>query len=409
MHQAPSTRGTNLEHVQEMNRALVIRQLRNTQAISRAELAKTTGLQQSTITNIVNDLISWGLVQETGMLQGGRGRRSIGLKLNGGLLKVIGVRLARAFVSAGLFDIDGKEYAIQRVEADVRNQPEHAFHIMKEMIRELLGGEHRQVIAGIGLAVPGPLLSDGGNIYLMADFMKWEPVFIQRELETEFGLPVYVEQDARAGALAEWWFGSQRQQQGTMIGVLISQGIGAGIITDGQLYKGQVGFAGEIGHMSIHYNGIRCECGNLGCLEQYCSVKTVMNDIGVLLKDGEPSSLTEGFTYADAISALQEEDPACVKAFDKAARFLAYGLVNIVNTLNPDRIVLGDDLALAGDFLLERVKAVLADRTLPGAYEKLAVQTNTVSQDPVLVGAGALILDDILQRPAYFKNKKNFD
>ncbi|WP_308638256.1 ROK family protein [Paenibacillus silvisoli] len=387
-------RGTNLEDVQEMNRSLVIRLMRRRSVCSRAELTQASGLNQSTITNIINELISWGIVVETGVIDGKKGRRSIGIKLNCEPYKIIGIRLARKSITVALYDLEGIEYRKQQIPIDMADGPANAFNRMKELIRDMIRSNSVGNVVAIGVVTPGPLFRDEGRIGLMTNFPGWEKINIQDDLMKEFVLPVYIEHDAKAGALAHWWFGKSDQDQGVMIYVAAGQGVGAGIVVDGKVFRGSLGMAGEIGHMSIDFKGPQCECGNRGCLELYCSTSALLKTL-----NKEYASLKTVWRE------LQEDDKSETKeAVKQAAWFLGFGLVNIINTFNPDRIILGDELAEAGTLLHDTVKSVINEYVLPDVSSKLTIELASDDMDTMLVGSAIVAIESMLEQPSSYLN-----
>lgn len=398
--------GTNLLDVQEMNRSLIIRLLHKNGVCSRADLAKATGLKQATITNIINSFIGAGIVKETGIIEGEKGRRSIGVSLNGTDYKLIGVRLARKYLKVGLFDIEGTLYYKKKVDIKITATPEDAIIIMKSLITDILKNNDNGSILGIGVALPGPFFRQEGRIVLMTEFSGWEKINIQDELSSTFQIPVYVEHDANCGVLAEWLYGAHKNNHGTLMYVAAGQGIGAGIIVDGKLYTGTLGTAGEIGHMSISFDGPKCECGNRGCLELYCSTIALLRKIKKERINFEDSILQEDCTLNDVFDALKKEDKLAKTVVDEVVWFLSFGLASVANTLNPDTIIIGDELSNAGDYLLNSVKCNMKKLLLPQIYENIKIDLSSFDGDPILIGASALAIDSILNKPSLLFNSK---
>lgn len=394
-------RGANNENIQEMNRSLILRLLFEMQICSRADLARASGLKQATITNIVNDLIEWGIIEECGLISGERGRRSIGLKLSGKHYLAIGVKLSRTRLSVGLFDILGNEYKVMERNIDASSIPEEVLHTMIAMIDEVMQySTDASKILGIGLALPGPFISKEEKIILMTDFPGWEKISIRDELEAAFKMPIFTEHDGNAGALAEWWFGQKTKGQGTMIYVAAGQGIGAGVVIDGSLYTGTLGTAGEIGHMSIAFEGPTCQCGNTGCLELYCSTTAMLKDIRKSLSKYPNTMLTENADFETVRKAVRKNDPLAIEALQNAAYYLGFGLVGIINILNPDHIVIGDDMALLGSRFLHVVKETISEHTLSPLYNNTSVELTSFKRDAALIGAAALVTQQVLSVPS---------
>jgi N-acetylglucosamine repressor len=402
---ANTKKGKNLEDIQQMNRALIISLLRKKEVISRADLAKATGLQQATITNIIKDLLEYGLVVETGIIDGEKGRRSIGLALNVDKYRVISVRLARKYFTIGLFDFAGNQYELISEHIDILSGPRNVLDRMFQSISNIMGtGEYGKVL-GIGVAIPGPFFRSEGKIGLITEFPGWENISIKEELTSKFGLPTYVEHDANVGALAEWWVGSSFMDSGTMVYVAAGQGIGAGIINDGKLFTGALGVAGEIGHMSIFLDGPKCECNNRGCLELYCSTIALTKGIRKELDKYPHSVLDQDCTLSQIFEALESGDELATKVFQKTARYLGLGLVNIIYAYNPHVIIIGDELAEAGQRLVEIIRDIIKDHTLPSIYENLTIKLSSFKTDPVLIGAGSLVFDHIGSILPLFKDE----
>ncbi|MCM3626926.1 ROK family transcriptional regulator [Paenibacillus glycanilyticus] len=389
MNTPKTKQGKNLEDVLEMNRSLLIRLMRKRQQVcTRAELTQESGLNQSTITNIINELISWGLVVETGVIEGKKGRRSIGIRLNCEPFKVVGIRLARKSITVALYDLGGKEYESKQISIRNLEGSETAFSKMKGLIAEMIE-PCKDTVKAIGIATPGPLFRSEGRIALMTEFPGWEKINIHEQLNLEFGLPVYIEHDAKAGALAHWWFSDPHQDHGVMVYVAAGQGVGAGIVMDGKVYRGALGMAGEIGHMSIDYNGPQCECGHKGCLELYCSTTALLKKLN-----------KEHAELPSVWKDLKSGDPVATEAITQAAWFLGFGLVNIVNTFNPDRIIIGDELSDAGDLVLHTIKEVIDNHALPVVSSRLIVEQASLAKDDILVGAATIAIDSLLSQPS---------
>ena len=394
--------GTNLDDILEMNRSLVVRTIKRKKNCSRAELAVITGLKQASITKIIAALIELGIVCETGLVSGARGRRSIGLALNDTMYQVVGLKMARKSFSIGLYDISGNEYCYQTEALDIRKEPEIAFARMKEAVAKLVAESNR--VVAIGIAIPGPYLKQQGRIALVTEFPGWNNINFLKEFEECFNIPVYIEHDANAGALAEWWFGPYSRESGVMVHILASEGIGAGIIVDGRLLSGSQGIAGEIGHMSIDINGKPCECGSYGCLEQYCSAIALQKNTIEALKNASDNPLNRfsELTPEIIIYEAHSGNPLAGQMLKQVADYIGYGIVNIVNLYNPDIIVISDILAKGGDILLSRINSVVQKRVLPAVYANLSIELSKFANDPILYGAAAIAINQFLSAPTAF-------
>jgi predicted NBD/HSP70 family sugar kinase len=388
--------GKNLEDIQKMNRTLVINLLLKQPISTRVDLAKTTGLKPATITNIINDLMACGLVKETGGINGGLGRRSIGLVFNGEAYRVIHVRLARRYFLVGLFDLVWKQYNFVQEDIDILSDPARVMERIKARIHEMLQKAGTVRVVGIGIALPGPYFRTDGHIGPITEFPGWEGTAIENDISKTFGLPTYTEQDANVGALAEWRNESSMINSGTIIYIAAGQGIGAGIVINGKLFTGSLGVAGEIGHTSIAFDGPKCNCGNTGCLELYCSTIALLKEAHKRSAEVPDTLLSPDCSLNQFFHALNLGDKLAGEIFGKVARFLGIGIVNAINVYNPDLIVIGDELALGGgQHLLQIVSQVVKERVLPHIYERLTIRLSTFTEDPAFIGSGLMLLDNI--------------
>ncbi|MHC1684707.1 MAG: ROK family protein [Clostridiaceae bacterium] len=397
--------GTNNNDVLEMNRSLVVKLLKQKKVCSRADLAKAAGLTQAAITKIVAALINMGIVSEVGLIEAERGRRSIGLQLNGELYRVIGVKFSRLSFSVGLFDISGNVYAEKTIKIKEPSSPKVILQQMKDEIRDYL--EQFEKIVAIGIAVPGPYLKHQGKIVLMTGSPGWKEVNFKEEFEKEFDVAVFIEHDANSGALAEWWFGESNEDKRVLVNFLASEGVGAGIVSSGKLIIGSQGIAGEIGHISVDVNGEKCECGNYGCLEKYCSAIALEERAKEEIQKYPSSSLNQykNITYQDIFNEVNKGDILATELVKYAGMYIGYGAVTIINAYNPDVIILSDIMAKGGEVLLNVVKSVVRERVIPELSNHVEIKLSSFSIDPILYGAAALAIDRLLTLPSIFLNK----
>lgn len=395
-------KGTNQNHLVEMNQSLVLKLLQRNNLCSRVELSKLTGLTQASITKIVSALMERDLVAEVGLISGKCGRRSIGLQLNAEKFHVIAVKFERKSFSVGVFDLGGKLCENQKYAIEMEESPQDVLNAMKREIQNRLDA-HSDIVA-IGMAVPGPYLRQEGKIALMTEFPKWDQVSFRDEFTHSFSVPFYIEHDANAGALANWWFGSYHKEMKVLVHMLASEGIGAGIITEEGLLLGHQGAAGEIGHISINVNGERCECGNRGCLELYCSAIALQKKARSEVASHPESLLAkyEELKYTDIFDAMKAGDKLATELVHEAARCLGYGVVNLVNAYNPNIVVISDIMTQGGPQVLEWIRETVQDRVVPQLFENLEICFDDSDIDPILHGAAALAIDKTLSRPGQF-------
>jgi len=401
-------KGTNLLDVQEMNRSLLIKLLRNNNVWTRAGLAKVTGLKRATISNIINDFLDWGLVNETGILYGEKNRRSIGISLSSDKYRVIGVRLSRNFFSIGLFDLAGVEYSYKVEKIDALAGPDIALKKIKKEITNLVEKNRQEKkIIGIGIAIPGPYFRNEGRIVLMTEFPGWDKISIKNELKKAFDIPVYFEHDANAAAIAEWWYGTHSRESGTLIFIFVTEGVGCGIVIDGNLYRGNLGTAGEIGHTTVKADGPKCECGNNGCLEHYCSTIALVREVKNGLINYPQSILNKDYSVNSIFSAFNSGDKLADKVIKEFLKFLGYGIVNVVNSFNPDLVIIGGEIIQGGPKLLEILKNAVKEHLLPEIYNSTILEFSSLKSDEVVLGSSLIAINKALQNPSLVKEYLN--
>lgn len=395
--------GYNQENIQDLNRTLLLNLLRREGVCSRATLSHISGLKQATVTNIVNDFINWKVVKETGSLTGSKGRRAIGICINEDIYAVIGVRIARLNYSIGIFSLSGNAMDIVQNEIPPGQVAAVTFGQIKEGIAKLIKSCTHQVLA-IGIALPGPYSYNRKRIEIMTGVLGWADIAIEDELEKLFSLPVFIEQDANAAAMAQFWYGKQYETKtadSVLVYVAVGQGVGAGIVINGRLLKGNIGTAGEIGHTTIDIHGDRCSCGNYGCLENFCSSIAFTKAVNQKLKVQEPLSL-------DEISRLVKEgNEIAVNEYKRCCNALYIGIINIINSFNPTHVIIGDEMAhIAPEIMLSCVKSNIKERLIEEVYETTNISMSLVERDSMVHGAAISAIREIYSSPARYFSKK---
>ena len=400
----PKMSGKNANDLLRENQSLVVKKMMRHKHCSRSELAQMTGLTQAAITKIVSGLMELGIIEEIGIEKSGRGRSRIMLTLKGDNLRIISIKLARTSFSTAVFDITGEMHTSDYFVIGPGKKPQQIIDEMLLKIQEYL--QRFENVFAVGAAVPGPYLRHEGRISQMTEFAGWENFNINEALSSQMSIPVFVEHDANAGALAEWWFGEKSPD--SLVFLLASEGIGAGIINQGgRLLLGHDGVAGEIGHMSIDLNGRKCHCApnRRGCLEQYSSSLSFERDVLYELPAHPESSLylhlkEHKITAMEVFCAAEEGDAFAQKMVDTVAYYLGTGVANIVSIYNPHTIVISDIMALGGKRLLDGVRKAAQEQVFPGLYDHLNIRFSHLPCDPILLGAMTTAANRFLDNPA---------
>ncbi|HEY7211973.1 MAG TPA: ROK family protein [Bryobacteraceae bacterium] len=372
------------ETARHINRRIVLNLIRNRQPVSRADVARISGLQRSTVSLITEELIGKQLVVEgaTGRLP--RGRRPTFLRLNENRV-VICVDIRPARISLGVADINGLFSAQETMPTPRR--PQAAIDEIAARIERLVAARPQSTVEGIGISVPGRIHQPTQNL-VFAPNLKWPASDLKSPLEKETGLTVELENAANACALSEIWFG-RAAGISNLVAITVSEGIGAGIIANGQLISGQNGVAGEFGHVPLDPEGPVCSCGNRGCWEVLAS-----NSAALRYYFEEPSQRnnrqeqTLGFT--DLLTLAEQGDVRAGQALDRMAAMLARGTRMIVAGLAPEAIAFIGEFTAAWDRFRPAIQKEVEAQNISGRpIAFLAGQDGAAAR---LRGTAALVL-----------------
>jgi len=392
----------NSKFLKAYNETGILDLIRIKQAVSRADLSKETGLSPTAIGVIVSSLIEKGYIHEIGTGESRGGRKPVLLELKPDSCYSVGLDIEVDSIQYVLMDITGRLAAEGSVRID-DNSAEAAVMASEACIRELLDkhsiGMERML--GIGISVPGMVDSVSHRVVL-APNLGWEDEDPAAMLSERIGLPVYTENEAMASAICENWIGSC-QTAGNFVCVNIKSGIGAGIFTGGRPYRGTGGSAGEVGHIVVNENGPRCGCGNYGCLETMASTASIVEKARRMVRQGVVSSLNDienvdEISLGDIVAAARAGDAAAINVLEEAARYLGIALANLVNTLNPSRIVLGKDFTIYGDLVLDKLRNIIDCKALRRAASSVELVISDIGERASVLGAAIIPLKKLFGR-----------
>lgn len=392
--------------IRKLNTAVLLDALRRFAPLSRAELAARTGLNRSTVSIIVTSLIEEGLIQETDLQSSKVGRPGMLLELNpkGGF--AIGIELGVDFISIILTDFIARVQWREQVCSDPNEDQITILDCAATLTQHALDYGLSQGLRplGIGMGVPGLVDLRQGKL-IFAPNLHWNNVPLRLIWSQRFNLPTFIENEANAAALGEYYFGAA---QGVDSFIYLSAGIGlgAGIVLDGKLFRGSNGYASEVGHMTVDPNGELCGCGKRGCWETQVGPRAVLRRVRKTLESGVPSALCdlvegdlERISFESVVQAASQGDSVALRALQEVGERLGIGVANLVNVFNPELIVLGGALNLASTILLPIVERLIRENALTPACENVRVAASAHGIDACLMGAVALVLDDILREP----------
>jgi predicted NBD/HSP70 family sugar kinase len=379
--------------LREANQRLVLDSIRRRPGISRADIARSTGLARTSVTFVVDRLLRNRLVEEEKVGNGARaGRPPTALQLRGESRMAIGVEVARPKSRVILVDLKGE---ILR-KRTVAWQPDHELFLRRlGMSIQSLAGPFQRRILGIGISLPGTIDKSNGRV-LGAEALGWVGVEVGRLLSARIEFPLFFDNDANLSALAEQWYApSDSELLRYFVYVRMQGGLGTGVVVDGRIMHGVASASAEFGHIMLDPDGRPCSCGNRGCWEQYASdaalVRAWRESGG---ETGGPGRILE-----DSLSIVRlarEGDATALGALRTTALPLALGFVNLIAALNPQAIIMGEPFASAWDLVEDVVHAELCSRLPAYSLKDLRLLPSRIGADSALRGAAALVLAHFL-------------
>lgn len=385
----------------EVNRSILLNLVRERQPISRADLAREMGVARGTITALVNELIDEGLIQEGETADAPRGRKPTLLHIRSQDWLTIGVDVHRTWTHVLLSDFSGAP--IQRDRFRTPESPEDLIERLAGLIDELHARHgHKGSFEGVGVVVPGVVEGPDGRL-LNAPTLGWVDVDLVGPLESLVDFPVHLERDAVACAIAHIWLpDSSKVDTSDFVYLAVSEGVGTGLVVNGQVVRGSRYAAGEFGHVPLSLGGPRCSCGSRGCWEAYTSDSTtVARYIDGCLAENPPRVVDEGdgLTVLEVIERSRAGDPAARDALNATGRYLGIGLASVINVLNPGAVIVGGEIAHAWDLIEPLIRRQVRDRTLTEQAASTPLVPEADHGEQRLKGAAALILAPFFAAP----------
>jgi glucokinase len=316
----------------------------------------------------------------------------------------IGIDLGGTAIKGAIINEDGVQGPVVRVPTEAHNGGQHVLNNILGLIGDLVkdNGGDASAFVGVGIGTPGFVDSSGTILGGAENLPGWKGTQVYAPITERFGLGVSAANDVTAVALAELVFGAGRGVR-NIVCFALGTGVGGGIVTDGKLYKGTHGMAGEVGHIVVETDGIQCACGQKGCVERYASATGIVNlaiDYATQAGDDEltafaqlvrknPAEITSKVVYEYVAKA----DATALKVHNKACDMLGRAVGIMINALSPDRVVLGGGVMMAGDIIIDTVKTYAARHCWPAIFERCEIVAAQMGEDSGVMGAGALALE----------------
>ncbi len=366
--------------------------------ISRADIARRTGLSRSTVTEIVDELLPTGLVAEVGVGPSQGGRPPIVLEFQYDAGTILGVDMGAAHLAVTLTDLRGHVLVWQHRAHQSRSDPTGTRALIVELCAACLAekpGSRRRLV-GIGIAVPCPIDPKHPDDFSEVVLPDWHGRSGFEEIAARYRVPLLVDNDANLGALAEHWWGAGRGIDDFAY-VKVATGVGSGHFVRGEVYRGATGVAGEIGHVAIDSHGKPCPCGLRGCLATFVGAPALVERAKELLTQHPESTLWGAPPTIDAIEdAALAGDPLALQIVHEAADHLGIAIAGLLNLMNPRVVILGGGLARVGDLLLEPLRNAIRNRTLVSSLAAADVRMSELGPRSIAIGAATYVLDAAL-------------
>jgi len=388
------------ETARDINRRIVLNLIRSHQPISRADLARHSGLQRSTVSVITEQLINERWVTEGAIGHVLRGRRPRFLHLNKERAGIIGINIRPTHTVVALADLDA--HFVSQEALPTSRDPEQFVAELGRRIRNMTRMRSEVSYEGIGVSLPGRV-DLGSQRLVFAPNLGWSQFDLKTPLEQVTGLPVELENAANACALAEVWFGRHTEGVSNLIAVTVSEGIGTGLILNQQLVRGTTGLAGEFGHISVVDDGIECRCGNRGCWEVYASNTAAVRYYSQSTSNGRNDKLSARaagpeLAFDDIVRLAKQNDPKAVDSINKMAHYLGVGIALLITGLAPDVIVVIGEVTRVWNQVGAVINQVIRERSRTHAVTRI-VPTDPAIQ-PRLQGTIALVLQKHFGAPS---------
>ncbi|MCE1254340.1 MAG: ROK family transcriptional regulator [Anaerolineae bacterium] len=382
------------------NRAEILRKIYFEGPISRLEVSKQIGISPATVTNIVNDLLEKNILMESGIKRSEGGRPSTLLTINPDYGYFLGIEVGETYIQVELFDIlfnscqkstaalTEAKISPRQIVADILQGIQEVFKHAKISEKEIIG-------AGIGF--PG-LVDPIKGVSVFTPNWGWHNVSITSQLRKQISIPMYIDNGAKAMAMGEMLFGAGRGVNNIAV-LLVGTGVGSGIISERTLFRGFANNAGEIGHTTLNIDGPLCRCGSHGCVEVYIGANGIINryrDLQPAVQPADPDNQIEFIKFL--IREHEKGNPAAVAALDESIRYLGVAIANLINTFNPQLLLLGgwSGLLLGGKFL-SQIEAVVTQYAMQQSLVKTTIRLCQLGQGSVAKGAASLVLEHFFE------------
>jgi glucokinase-like ROK family protein len=416
--------GVDLHSIREMNRLLILDQVRRYGPLARVAIARRLRLSRTTVSSIIDALLQEGLVREGSFLDAAPqgGRRAILVHFQASAGYVLGIDIGRKHLVLMLTNLAADIITYRTFPFDASLGPDMCIVQLIRQMQEFT--QEAQLdwcrLIGIGIGMPGPLDAAGRTLSSPAHMPGWNTVDLKQVLYEQFGVPLHIDRDANMGTLGEARQGAGHKHH-DMAYIKIGTGIGSGLMLNDQIYRGHNGSAGEIGHLPFDKAGIRCVCGNQGCLETVAATPAIVMDASLglslqrnaLYTDNSLSSLPIDMpikakhTMDEVLLAAREGDPASLAALEHAGECIGVAIAGLINIFNPSVIVIDGGVALEDEIFLQALRRVATKTSLPAAMRDTRILAGKLGKKAVALGAAITVIEEAFALPIIGNRKES--
>jgi predicted NBD/HSP70 family sugar kinase len=379
----------DINDIRDINQTVLLHLIRERQPISRVDIARITGLRPGTISSIVNRLIRKGVIFEGAEGPSSGGRKPTYLNINAENAYVLAIDIGVRDTAYAVSDFNGR--ILKQKNIITEGDPGEFIDRLADNIQKLIRSDYGHVnFAGVGVSIPGLVKRETGEVAVSPN-LGWRDLPLRAILESKLGLPVYVENDANAAAFSELWYGPLDEiKVKTLLYILVVDGLGCGLIINGELHVGSKVGMGGFGHMCIEPNGELCSCGRKGCWETLASESATVARYHRLMSNRDGSITT---SITDIISQANRGDEKALAALTATAEYLGEGIASLAHGLSPETIVIGGDIAAAWNILGPIIHERLKSQYIIPEVARIEIRPASV-QRPSLFGAIPIALQN---------------
>ncbi|GAB3059036.1 ROK family transcriptional regulator [Virgibacillus ainsalahensis] len=376
--------------VKQMNKSIVFNTIKNTGPVSRAQISKETGLNKATVSTMASELIADSFVHDIGEGKSSGGRKPVMLYFNNHAGYSIGIDLGVNYILGILTDLSGNmvEKTLSKLET---TEFDVVIEQMKSIIEWLIHKAPKSPYGMVGIGIGVPAQVDQYGSILFAPNLKWSNINLKNYIEDAFHIPTKIENEANAGAHGEQLYGAGRNAI-NQVYISIGVGIGTGIIINNKLYKGSSGISGEMGHFTIDSNGRKCSCGSRGCWELYASESALLEE-AMELKIAEHNQSMDLDTL---LAEAQRGNPEVLKLLHTLGENIGFGITNIINTFNPDVIIIGNRIAQFENWIYNPIERILDKRLSANHKANTEIRFSVLENESTAFGANSFAISDFL-------------